>query len=307
MALITVMLEYFHPWTNSAGFYVARQQGWYREAGLDVEFRLQDPERGDTLSYLSRGEVDFGIFPTNRLLVRRENAEPVLGIAAVNQRSLETIQTVKAKGILRPRDLEGRRVALNPTVRGRALVRYLVEKDGGNPDRVEFVDVGARELTFDDIAAGEADATFGGYWAWEVLRETKIPSSEHVVWPVDVLGAPHYHGYLLGTHECFVAQNGDVVRAFVEATARGYERVAREPQIAAPIYERVAPYISRALWRASLPLIASTWLANGRWGELRGELLGPYAEWLVEHKNLKNAAIWKQAVTRQYLPAERVA
>jgi NitT/TauT family transport system substrate-binding protein len=32
-----VVLEYFHPWTNAAGLYVASAEGWYREAGLDVE------------------------------------------------------------------------------------------------------------------------------------------------------------------------------------------------------------------------------------------------------------------------------
>ena len=31
-----VMLEYFHPWPNSAGFYLARERGWYRQHGLEL-------------------------------------------------------------------------------------------------------------------------------------------------------------------------------------------------------------------------------------------------------------------------------
>ena len=34
---VRVMLEYFHPWPNSAGLYLAREKGWYSDAGLDVE------------------------------------------------------------------------------------------------------------------------------------------------------------------------------------------------------------------------------------------------------------------------------
>jgi NitT/TauT family transport system substrate-binding protein len=302
MKHIKVMLEYFHPWTNSAGFYVARERGWYRDAGLDVEFQLQDPERGDTLAYLSHSEVDFGIFPTNRLLVRRENGERVLGIAAINQRALDTIQTVKSTGISRPRDLQGKRVALNPTPRGLAMVRYLVEIDGGNSDAVQFVDVGARELTLDDIAAGEADASYGGYWAWEALRETRIPADQQTIWPVDELGAPRYHGYLLGAHENLVQQQAGLVQSFLDATARGYLATAQKPEIAQPIYERVAPYIPRKLWKSSLPLIASTWLCEGHWGEQREELLAPYAEWLVRSRILSSAEVWKSAVTNAFLP-----
>jgi putative hydroxymethylpyrimidine transport system substrate-binding protein len=40
---IKVMLEYFYPWTNSAGIYLARRRGWYDEVGLDVECRTYDP------------------------------------------------------------------------------------------------------------------------------------------------------------------------------------------------------------------------------------------------------------------------
>src|SRR5690349_10419032 len=112
---VRVMLEYFHPWTNAAGLYVAGRQGWYRDAGLDVELTVFDPQRGDTLEHLARGEVHFGIFPTNRLLVRSAAGQPLRAVASINHRGMETIQSVVGRGITRPRDLAGKRLALNPT------------------------------------------------------------------------------------------------------------------------------------------------------------------------------------------------
>src|SRR5664279_5757398 len=81
---VRVVLDYLHPWPNSAGFYVARARGWYEAAGLDVELRTHDCGWGDTLEYLAQGLAEFGVFPPNRLLVRRERGEPLVAIAAVN-------------------------------------------------------------------------------------------------------------------------------------------------------------------------------------------------------------------------------
>lgn len=300
MPTIKVVLEYFHPWPNSAGFYYAREQGWYDD--LDVQFLLPDPGHGDSLAYLDEGAADFAIFPSNRLLVRREQGAPLLGVAAINHCGLEVIQTVAATGVHRPRDLAGRRVALNPTPRGIAMLRHLVAADGGDPDAVIVVDAGCRELTPDEIAGGRADASFGSYWAWEVLMQSAVPEEQRIVWPVKSIGAPPYHSYLLGAHERLRRERPDILRRFLAASARGFEAVANDPDIALPIYERVTPYFPSSLLARSLRAIAGTWLHEGRWGELRRELLEPYAAWLESVGILRNSDIWRQAVDDAFLP-----
>jgi NitT/TauT family transport system substrate-binding protein len=95
---LALALEYFHPWPNSAGFYLARERGWYADAGIDLEIRCIDPARGDTLEHVLRSDADLGVVPSNRLLVRREAGQPLVGIAAVNQRGLETVRTRADRG-----------------------------------------------------------------------------------------------------------------------------------------------------------------------------------------------------------------
>jgi NitT/TauT family transport system substrate-binding protein len=306
MTRISLMLEYFHPWPNSAGFYLARERGWYVAAGLELDIRLFDPGRGDTLAHLLRNEVQFGVFPSNRLLVRRERDERLIGIAAVNHDGLETIQTVRQTGIRRPRDLAGRRIAMGPTPRGVAMVRHLVAHDGGDPDAVIIVDNRGREFSVDDIAGGEFDATFGGYWAWDALFGT-LAEAERITWRVDDIGAPPYHSYLLGTHESLVQREPELVRRFLDATARGFLSAAAEPDEALAAIERVIPYFPRALLQRSIGLIAPSWTHQGRWGEQRAALLAPYAEWLHRHGILRSAEGWTDAVTNALLPASSLA
>ncbi len=302
MPHIRVMLDYFHPWPNSAGLYAARARRWYAEAGLDVELVVQDPGRGDTLEYLARGEVDFGIFPPNRLLARRaEHGQPLIAVSAINHRGLEAIQTTTSTGITRPRDLAGRRIAYNPTRRGRAMVRHLVAADGGDPDAVIGVDAGSRELTVDDIAAGEADATFGNYWSWDALRGD-LPEEQRLTWPVDEIGAPRYHSYLLGTNETLLDQHPSLVRDFLAVTARGYAAAAQEPDATLELLERVIPYFPRSLIARSLALIAPTWTdTDGRWGVIDEGRMGPYAHWLAENGAIPDDRDWAKSFTNGLL------
>jgi putative hydroxymethylpyrimidine transport system substrate-binding protein len=299
---VRVMLEYFHPWPNSAGLYLARERGWFRDAGLDVELVVHDPWRGDTLDHLLVKAVQFGVFPSNRLLVRRALGQPLRAIAAINHRGLESIQTLTDSAILRPRDLAGRRLALNPTPRGLAMVRHLVKADGGDPDAVIMVDSGARELRPEQLAAGVADASFGGYWAWEALMESSIANERRVVWPVDEIGAPAYHSYLLGAHEDTLAADPELTRTFLAVTARGFLAAAQDPLSALSAYEQVTPYFPSELLAQSLQRIAPTWLYEGQWGEQRQTLLEPYAQWLHEHQVLADPGAWREATTNAYLP-----
>jgi putative hydroxymethylpyrimidine transport system substrate-binding protein len=297
-----VVLEYFHPWPNSSGFHVAAEQGWYRELDLDVDLRPFDPLRGDGLDYLVRREAELAVFPSNRLLVRRELGQPLRGVAAINQRALETIQTTTATGITRPAELAGRRVALNPTPRGVAMLRHLVAFDGGNPDTVAIVDSGVRELSASDIADGTVDAIFGGYWAWDVLFGG-LPAEQHIVWPVDEIGAPAYHSYLLGAHEHTIDGEPELLRSFLAATERGFQTAAVDPELTLGVLERVMPYFPADVLAESLRLISPTWRHDGRWGEQRDELLGPYATWLREHGVLRSDDVWIGATTNAFLPA----
>ncbi|MER5708444.1 ABC transporter substrate-binding protein [Streptomyces sp. NPDC042898] len=308
MSHVRVMLDYFHPWPNSAGLYTARERGWYTEAGLDVELVVQDPGRGDTLEYLARREVDFGIFPPNRLFARRAaHHQPLIAVAAVNHRALEAVQTVVDTGITRPRDLAGRRLAYNPTPRGRAMVRHLVAADGGDPDAVITVDAGTRELTVDDIVAGEADATFGNYWSWDALRGD-VPEERRLTWPVDEIGAPRYHSYLLGTSEEFPDRDPGAVRAFLAATARGYAAASADQERTLALLEQVIPYFSRPLIARSLALIAPTWTdAEGRWGLIDEARMGPYANWLAQHGAIEHARDWERSFSNELLSGNGLA
>jgi ABC-type nitrate/sulfonate/bicarbonate transport system substrate-binding protein len=302
---LRVVLDYLHPWPNAAGFYVARGRGWYQEAGLDVELRTHDYGWGDTLEYLARGEAELGVFPPNRLLVRRERAEPLVAVAAVNHEGLESVQVAAARGITRPGELEGRRIGFAFTARGRAMVRAVVQADGGDPDRVTLVDTGLTELTPEFLVTSGLDATFGGYWAWDALTQSRA-AEETAVWPIGSLGVPRFHSYVLGINEQLLATSADALRTFLEVTAYGFLTAAAEQDAAVDDLERILPYVPRWRLARSLELVAPTWTDGGAWGQLRPELFGEYADLLAAHGVLNDPRAWTSAITNRFLPASPI-
>lgn len=300
MTDVRLLLGYFHPWPNDAGFYVAREHGHTAAEGVDLRIGVVDPGRGDTLAHLARGEGDLGVVPTNRLLAARGRGQQVVAVAAVNQVGLESLHSLGSLGITRPRDLAGRRIALNPTPRGLAMIRHLVAADGGDPSTIVVVDSGSRELQSQDLADGFADAYFGAYWAWDELLDP-YAGDDRLSWPVKDNGAPAFHSYVLVAREEWAAENGDALRGLLRASEKGF-RDATEPG-APEEFDRVTPYFPREALRRSFELIAPTWFHDGRWGVVRDDIVTSYAHWLVDNGAIPDLTGLPGATTGEYLPA----
>src|SRR5918999_132932 len=91
-------------------------------------------------------------------------------------------------GVTRPRDLEGARVGVAGLPSDDAVLRAVVEHDGGDFDEVDRVTIGFGAVA--NLLAGKVDAATA-FWNAEgvVLRERGLHTRE---FRVDEFGAPRY-------------------------------------------------------------------------------------------------------------------
>ena len=66
---ITVILDWI-PNTNHTGLYVAKDKGYYKQEGLDVE--IIQPAQGSTASLIAAGKGDFGVKAIKKMLLMQE-------------------------------------------------------------------------------------------------------------------------------------------------------------------------------------------------------------------------------------------
>ena len=127
---LTFVLDWT-PNTNHTGIYVAREKGYFKDAGLEVEI-VQPPENGAEVLAAS-GKAQFAMSFQDSLApaFSGDNPLPVTAVAGVIQHNTSGMISRKGEGMDRPRGLEGKKYATWDLPVEKATIKDVMEADGG--------------------------------------------------------------------------------------------------------------------------------------------------------------------------------
>ena len=283
---VSLALDWY-PNSNHAGFYVAKEKGYYRDEGLEVQiFVPANPE--DVLKTVGAGRDDFGISYQAEVLLARGEGLPVISIAALVQHPLNSVMTLKESGITSPGDLAGKKVGITGIPFEEALFSAMLEYDGINLDDVTLVNVG-----FDLVPAligKKVDAIVGAYWTHESIV-MELQGFALNVLRMEEWGVPDFYELVLVASEDTIANKPEVVERFLRATAKGFADAIADPQSAVDVLVDANPETDRALETRSIDLLATMWEDY----EVDGQVFGQQTEerwenltgWMKEQGLLK--------------------
>lgn len=295
----TLMLNWT-PNAQHAGIYVAQANGWYEEAGIDLE--IVEPAAAGADQVVGTGGVEFGVSQAESLLPARAAGVPVVSIATILPYNDSSFMALTDSGIESPADFAGTTYGGFGGPLETELLRALIACDGGDPDALEMVEVG----NIDYLAGMEQDR-FDFVWVfegWDVLRAREIEGKEvNSVKFVDWLDCiPDWYTPLFITSEDLIAEQPDLVRAFVEATARGYEAAIADPAGASDALIAAAPELDAELVRLSTEYHAPKFVGEGGWGVQDPEVWSAFATFLEEAGLLEESVDTEAAFTNEFLP-----
>ena len=296
---VTVMLDWA-PNTNHTGLYVARDMGWYREQGLEVEI-VQPGQGGTPAPLVAAGKADFGISFQEEVTNARAADVPVVSIAAIVQHNTSAFISLRPKGIARPRDLERRNYGSFGLPIERQVLQGLMACDGGDVSRVAFVDIGSS----DPLMAIQRDLDVVWiYEGWEGIEAQRRGLDVQLIRFSDWFDClPDYYTPVLIASEETLQKRPDMVRRFLAATSRGYRYAIEHPQEAAEILIKAAPENDPELVRLSQAWLSPRYQAEAeRWGEQKQDIWQAYADWLSLHALLDKRIDVSQAFSNDYLP-----
>jgi putative hydroxymethylpyrimidine transport system substrate-binding protein len=170
----------------------------------------------DSLKLLAAGRADMSVVDIHDLGLARQAGADVVGVGALVQRPLAAV-IARPGAVRRPRDLEGRRVGVTGLPSDEAVLRAVVEHDGGDYDRVKKVTIGFSAVP--SFIAGRVDAVVA-FWNAEgvALRERGVPTRE---FRVDDYGAPRYPELVLAVTRETLDEREALVDAMLQGIAIG--------------------------------------------------------------------------------------
>ena len=211
------------PNTNHVGLYVAQAQGWYKDAGLEVELLPYTDTPSTTL--VESGVAEIWYFTA-------------LGYYSRKAAGADLIATYCHRRSTRPGGWCSGRPGRHPDTGGPGRddlwrVRHRLGKDAGRHDdpqcrgRGQFDTVTLGTSAYEALAAGRVDFTLEvAHWEGVAaqLAGRAQRGFDYADW-----GIPDEQNGFIGMRQDWLDAHEDTARAFIQATARGYAWAAGAP------------------------------------------------------------------------------
>ena len=286
------------PNTNHTGFYVALEKGWYADEGIALEIQIpSDPSAA--LKQVGAGNTQFGVSFQEEVTIARAIGIPVVSIAAIIQHNTSAFAALKSSGITSAKDFEGKTYASYGLPIERPILEGLMHCAGGDVSQVEFVDVGFD--AFPALLGGRVDLAWV-FLGWDGVQ-AQLKGVELSTVPLYGSCLPDYYTPVIIAGEETLQNQGDLVRRFLAATARGYEYAIDHPAESADILLKHSPESDPDLVKASQAWLSPRYQDDAaNWGEQTGETWSEFAAWMFEQGLLAEQVDPDLAFSNDYLP-----
>ena len=295
---IKIVLDWV-PNTNHTGLYVAKDLGYFKEEGLDVEI-VQPPE-GSTTALIGAGGAEFGISFQDTLAksFARENPVPVTAVAAILQHNTSGIISLKEKGIDSPKKLEGKKYATWEDNIEQAILKKLVTDDKGDFSKVKLI-----PYTITDVVTGlktDVDAVWV-YYAWDGIATERAGLQTNFLKIRDYGEELDYYSPIIIANNDFLKKNPEIAKKVLEAIKKGYEYAIKNPEESAKILVKNSPELDINLVTASQKWISKEYQSDAKeWGIIDGNRWNRFYEWLYKNKAVEREIPKNFGYSNEYL------
>ena len=238
------------PIVDVAPIYLGVSQGYFEEEGLDVTLELAQGGAAIVPAVVS-GEYQFGFSNVTSLLLATSNDVPLKAVAPGNfttgaDPDFGAVVVPADSEIQTAADLAGHTVAVNTLNNiGDSTIRHVVEEDGGDPEAIEFVEMG-----FPDMPAAVAGAQVDAAWIVEPHLTRALEQGARVVSWNFAETDPELMIAAYFTSQQYATENPEVVEAFVAALDKSFEFAEANPDETRAIldeYTEIEPAVKEAM------------------------------------------------------------
>ncbi len=299
---VTLMLDWV-PNTNHTGIFVAQAEGYFEDAGLEVD--IVQPGEVMAEQAVAAGTADFGISFQESLTLARADEVPLVSLAAIIQHNTSGFASRADLGVETAADFAGLRYGTFGTPFEMPTIRALMRCAGADEEAIASVEEINVGLSDPLALLGEEQIDLAWiFQGWQGEQAERQDIELDVIMLDDHFDCiPDYYTPILVASEETVEERPDVAAAFVGAVSRGYRFAIERPLDAAAILTEAVPELELGLVLDSQTWLSPRYQADApRWGEQQAEVWDAYSDWMASEGILPAPIDPEAAFTNQFLP-----
>jgi NitT/TauT family transport system substrate-binding protein len=205
-----------------AGYFLAKERGFYAERGLDVTFK-HVMGNALALQQLVADNTEF-IHADFIQMLQLHGTDPKLHLRAIGviaEKLALSLFYLKGRGISEPKDLEGRTIVDSAGSTAPFIFELFAEANGIDPAKVNWTNAaGAAKVAV--MLQGQADAV-AIYLNARPSILAKLQPGQEIGWFTFGERGANIYGDGIITSDKYLQENRETAEAFVQASARGFK------------------------------------------------------------------------------------
>jgi len=226
------------PSIQFAPFYVAMDKGYFREAGLEIDFDYSFETDGVTLT--GSNEIPFAVVSGEQVLLARAQGLPVVYVLAWYQDFPTAVISKVESNIRTPQDLIGKKIGI-PGLFGASYIglRALLDAAGIQESQVSLNSIGFNQV--EALALDQQQAVVG----YVTNEPIQLQARGYDVNVIRVSDYVQLASNGLITNETVLRENPDLIHRMVKATLRGIRRTIDAPDEAYEISKKYVENLAK--------------------------------------------------------------
>jgi len=222
-----------------APLYVAIEKGYFREAGIELEFDYSFET--DAVALVGANELQFAVVSGEQVLLARAQGLPVVYVAAWYQQYPVAVVSKVDQGILMPADLKGKKIGL-PGLYGANYIglEALLFSAGLSDADVTLDSIGFNQV---EALATDQEQAVSVYTANEPVQ---LRAQGYDLNEIRVADHVQLASNGLITNEKTIAENPELVRQMVKALLQGLADTIANPDEAYELSKAYIPNLAEA-------------------------------------------------------------
>lgn len=234
---ITFVSDYNPAWIGQVPFNVALEKGWFKEAGLDVDYKLP-PSNADPPRIVGTGKADVTVSYSPDLLVAASKGLKLKALASLMDLNIGGMFTLDP-AVQQPKDLEGKTVAVYDFPMSQLNWDTFAKHYGIDQGKVKKVSEGSYGVPL--IVAGKVDAADGA--AGGEVTDAELKSGKKAKFWVyqPENGIPKFYWFVIAANAEWAQKNPEAAKKFVAVLLRAQKWSETNPDEAAKIFAKRNP------------------------------------------------------------------